>query len=104
MLGTSPNERNVRLYTNHGDIDVPMIGRGKNSIFHESVEIALSSAILLYIHLENSGMNKIPDRQHLIHKMKLCLNGGAYTYKIYDNLYDRIMRTIADQVNVSGDD
>ena len=60
--------------------------------------------MLSYIKLANSGMNKIPDRKHLIQKMKLCLNGGTYTYKRYDHIYDRIMRTIADQVDVSGDD
>ena len=49
-------------------------------------------------------MNKMPDRKHLTQKMKLCLNGGAYTYKIHDHLYDRMMRTIADQVDVSGDE
>ena len=32
------------------------------------------------------------------------LNGGAYTYKRYDHLYDRIMRTISDQVDKNGDD
>ena len=36
--------------------------------------------------------------------MKLCLDGGAYTYKRYDNFYDRIMRTIYYQIDVSGDD
>ena len=32
------------------------------------------------------------------------LNGGAYTYKRHDHLYDRMMRTIADQVDASGDE
>ena len=49
-------------------------------------------------------MNNMPDNKHLIQKMKLFLNGCAYTYKIYYRLYDRIMSTIADQVDVSGDD
>ena len=64
----------------------------------------MSSAILLYIKLENSGINKMPYRKHLIQKMKLCLNGDAYTYNRYDHLYDLIMRKIDDQVDVSGDD
>ena len=34
----------------------------------------------------------------------MCFNGVAYTYKIYDHLYDRITRKIADQVDVRGDD
>ena len=34
--------------------------------------------------------------------MKLCLNVSAYTYEKYDHIYDHIMRTIADQVDVSG--
>ena len=46
------NERTVRLYENRGDIDVPMIGCGKNPIPHESVEPALSYAMLSYIQLE----------------------------------------------------
>ena len=94
----------MRLYTNRGDIYAPMTGRGKKPILHESVELALSYATLLYIQLKNYGMNKIPDCMHLIQKMKLCLNGGAYTYKRYDHLYYCIMRTIYDQVDVSGDD
>ena len=49
-------------------------------------------------------MNKMPDPKHLIHKTKLCLNGSVYTYKRYDHICDCIMRTIADQVDVSGDD
>ena len=36
--------------------------------------------------------------------MKLFLNGGAYIYKRYDHIYDRIMRTLSDQVDVSGDE
>lgn len=36
--------------------------------------------------------------------MKLCLNNGPYEYKRYDHLFDRIMRKIADKVDVSGDD
>ena len=63
----------------------------------------MSSAILLYIQLENAGMNKMPDRKYSIHQIKLCLNGGTYTYKRYDHLYDCIMRKISDQVDVSGD-
>ena len=49
-------------------------------------------------------MNKMPYRKHLIHKMKLCLNDGAYTYKRYDHIYDFIMRKITDNVDVSGHD
>ena len=64
----------------------------------------MSSAILLYIKLENSGINKMPDCKHLTQKIKLCLNGGAYTYKRHDRLYGRMMRTIAYQVDVSGDE
>ena len=94
----------MRLYANRGDIDVQMTGRGKKLILHESVELDMSSSTLFYIQLENAGMNKMPYRKHLIHQMKLCLNGGAYTYKRCDYLYDRIMTTIADKVDVSGDD
>ena len=49
-------------------------------------------------------MNKMPDRKHLIQKMKLFLNGSAYKYNRRDHLCDRMMRTVADQVDVSGDD
>ena len=77
--GTSLNEITVRLYANRGDVCAPMTGLGKNPILHESVELALISAMLSYIQLENNGINKIPDRKHLIHRMKLCFNGGAYT-------------------------
>ena len=35
--------------------------------------------MLSYIHLENSGMNKMPYGKHLLKKKKMCLNGGAYT-------------------------
>ena len=42
--------------------------------------------------------------KNLIQQLKLCLNGGAYTYNRYDHLYDSIMRTIDDQVDVSDDD
>jgi len=101
--GTSLNERTVRLYANHGVTDVPMTGRGKK-ILHGPVELALSSAILFYIQLSNAGISKILDRKRLTQQMKLCLNGGAYAYKRYDHLYDRIMRTIADKVDVNGDD
>ena len=104
MHVTSLNDINVRLYENRGDIDVPMTGRGKKTIFHESLELALSSTMLSYIQMTNYGINKMPDRKHLIQKMKLCLNGGKYTYKRHDHLYDRITRTISDQVDVSGDD
>ena len=81
-----------------------MTGRGKKLIWHESVELALSSAMLPYIHLANVGMNNMLDRKNLIKQMKLCLNGGAYKYKKYDHLSDSIMRKIADQVDVSGDE
>ena len=60
--------------------------------------------MLLYIQLANSGMNKMPDCNHLIQQMKLCLNGCAYIYKIFDHIYYCIMRKIADQVDVSGDE
>ena len=60
--------------------------------------------MLSYIQLENSGIHKMPYPKNLIQQIKLCLNGGAYKYNRYDHFYDRIMRTIADQVNVSGDD
>ena len=102
--GTSLNDRTVRLYANRGDADSPITGRGKKTILRESVELALSSSMLSYIHLAYSGMNQMPYRKHLIQKMKLCLNGSAYTYKRCDHLYDCIMRKIADKVDVSGDD
>ena len=76
--GTSLNEITVRLYSNCGDIDVLMTGRGKKLILHESVDLALIYSMLSYIQLANAGMNKIPDRKHLIQKMKLWLNGRAY--------------------------
>ena len=69
--GNFLNGRTVKLYANRGDIGVPMTERGKNPILHESVELAFSSAMLLYIHLENAGMNKMLDSKHLIQKMKL---------------------------------
>ena len=46
----------------------------------------------------------MPDCKHLTQKIKLCLNGGAYKYKRHDRLYGRMMRTIAYQVDVSGDE
>ena len=49
-------------------------------------------------------MSKMTDRTNLIQQMKLCLNDGVYVYKRYDHLYDRIMRTIAEKVDVSGGD
>ena len=104
MHRTSLNEINMRLYENRGDIGVPMTRRGKKTILHESLELALSSAMLSYIQMTNSGMNKMPDRKHLIQQMKLCSNDGAYTYKRHNHLYDRITWKISDQVDVSGDD
>ena len=68
--GTSLNEITVRLYANRGDVCAPMTGLGKNPILHESVELALISAMLSYIQLEISGMNNMPYRKHLIHKIK----------------------------------
>ena len=46
----------------------------------------------------------MPDRKHIVEQMKLCLNNGPYKYRRHDNLYDRVMRTIADKVDVSDDD
>ena len=48
-------------------------------------------------------MNNIPDCKHLTHQIKLCLNGGVCKYKRCDHIYDRIIRKISDQVDVSGD-
>ena len=41
--GTSLNDRTVRLYANRGDIDVPITGRGKKPILHESVELSMGN-------------------------------------------------------------
>jgi len=56
--------------------------------------------MLSYIQLSNVGMAKIPDRNHIIDQMKLCLDNGPYKYR----RYNRVMRTIADKVDVSKDD
>ena len=92
----------MRLYANCVDISVPMTGRGlKKNVLISRASLEFCHAIVYSA--GNAGMNKMPDRKHVIQQMKLCLNGSAYTYMRYDHLYDRIMRTFSDQVDVSGD-
>ena len=82
---------------------MPMTGYGKATELPKLVELALSSAIVSYIQLENARMKKISYRKQVIQKIKLCLDVGEYKYQIYDHLYNRMMRKITDQVDASDD-
>ena len=104
MHGTNVNERSVRSYVLSNTDDVPLSGRGKKSKLHEPVLLALTSATHSYIQLSNATMTKMSDRKNIIMKIKLCVNKGPFKYTRVDNLYDRIMKRIADKIEVNSDD
>ena len=67
----------------------------------EFIMESITSAVVSYIQLSNAGMTTMPDRKNIISLLKRCLNKSTYTFKRFDNFYDRIMESIADRISVN---
>ena len=99
--GTNVSERTVRRYVASGHIGVPCIGRGRKCVMPDFIMEGITSAVVSYIQLSNAGMTTMPDRKNIISLLKRCLNKSTYTFKRFDNFYDRIMESIADRISVN---
>ena len=78
--GTNISARTVRRYVSDGKVGVSIARRGKKSAIPEEVLEALKSAMVSHIQLSNAGMNKMPDRKHMIRQLQQCMKTSMYVF------------------------
>ena len=79
----------------------PRFRRGRKSGLNPELYAALQSAISSYILLSNAEMKRKPNRKKLIASLKLCLKKNFCDLRRIDHLYNRISKSIADDIEVS---